>query len=132
MRSRGLATWEWLDPTDPHARDVYAQDLLEQGRRADAMRQISESVFVAPVAAWHSYLSPRIAPWLPDDEKLAIETAFGRAVSSGFSGSVATLGDFYQSVGKSKERAAMLTQAAERETIPRIARSICATRPTRI
>jgi O-antigen ligase/tetratricopeptide (TPR) repeat protein len=118
MRSRGLATWEWLDPTDPHARDVYAQDLLEQGRRADAMRQISESVFVAPVAASHTYLSPRIAPWLPDDEKLAIEDGLQRAVSSGFDGSVATLGDFYESVGKSRERAAMLTQAATRENDP--------------
>jgi O-antigen ligase/tetratricopeptide (TPR) repeat protein len=118
MRSRGLATWEWLDPTDPHARDVYAQDLLDQGRRADAMRQISESVFVAPVAAAHSYLSPRIAPWLPDDQKLAIEDGLQRAVSSGFDGSVATLGDFYQSVGKSSERAAMLTQAAARENDP--------------
>ena len=118
MRSRGLATWEWLDPTDPHARDVYAQDLLEQGRRADAMRQISESVFVAPVAASHSYLGPRIAPLLPDDEKLAIEEGLQRAVSSGFGGSVATLGDFYESVGKSRERAAMLTQAAAGENDP--------------
>ena len=118
MRSRGLATWEWLDPTDPHARDVYAQDLLEQGRRADAMRQISESVFVAPVAASHSYLGPQIAPWLPDDEKLAIESGLQRAVSSGFDGSVATLGDFYESVGKSRERAAMLTQAAAGENDP--------------
>jgi O-antigen ligase/tetratricopeptide (TPR) repeat protein len=118
MRSRGLATWEWLDPTDPHARDVYAQDLLEQGRRADAMRQISESVFVAPLAASHSYLGPRIAPLLPDDEKRAIEEGLQRAVSSGFGGSVATLGDFYESVGKSRERAAMLTQAAAGENDP--------------
>ena len=118
MRSRGIATWEWLDPTDPHARDVYAQDLLEQGRRADAMRQISESVYVAPLAASHSYLGPRIAPLLPDDEKRAIEEGLQRAVSSGFGGSVATLGDFYDSVGKSRERAAMLTQAAARENNP--------------
>ena len=64
MRSRWIAMWEWLDPTDPHARDVYAQDLLDHGQRPDAMRQISESVFVAPLASWHVYLSPQIVPLL--------------------------------------------------------------------
>jgi O-antigen ligase/tetratricopeptide (TPR) repeat protein len=115
MRSRWIANWAWLDPTDPHARDIYAQDLLDRGRRADALRQITESVFVAPLASWHFYLGPRIVPWLPDDEKRAINDGLGRAVGFGFVGSVETLGDFYKSLGKSKERAAMLTQAAERE-----------------
>ena len=39
-------------------------------------------------------------------------------MSLGFSGSVGSLGDFYQSLGKSNERAALLTQAAERENDP--------------
>ncbi len=118
MRSRWIATWEWLDPTDPNARDSYAQDMLDHGMRPEAMRQISESVFVAPIAASHIYLSPRIVPWLPDDEKHAISGGLERAVSSGFSGSVEALGDFYQSVGKSSERASLLTQAADKENDP--------------
>ncbi len=118
MRSRWIATWEWLDPTDPHARDLYAQDLIDRGRRQDAMRQISESVFAAPIASWHFYLSPRILPWLPDDEKRAINDGLERAVGSGFKGSVEALGNFYQSVGKPKERASLFAQAAEREEDP--------------
>jgi O-antigen ligase len=118
MRSRWIATWEWLDPTDPHARDVYAQDLLDHGRRPDAMRQISESVFNAPIASSHFYLSPRIVPLLPDDEKRAISDGLERAVGSGFGGSVEALANFYQSIGKSNERASLLTQAAERENDP--------------
>jgi len=118
MRSRWIAAWEWLDPTDPHARDVYAQDLIDRGRRPDAMRQISESVFAAPIASWHYYLSPRILPWLPDDEKRAINDGLERAVGSGFNGSVDALGDFYLSVGKPSERALLFTQAAEREDDP--------------
>jgi O-antigen ligase/tetratricopeptide (TPR) repeat protein len=118
MRSRWIATWEWLDPTDPHARDVYAQDLIDRGRRPDAMRQITESVFAAPIASWHFYLSPRILPWLPDDEKRAINDGLERAVGSGFSGSVDALGNFYESVGKPNERASLFTQAAGREDDP--------------
>jgi tetratricopeptide (TPR) repeat protein len=118
MRSRWVATWEWLDPTDPHARDVYAQDLLDHGQRPDAMRQISESVFFAPIASSHFYLSPRIVPLLPDDEKRAISDGLEHAVASGFGGSVETLGNFYQSVGKSNERTSLLTQAADRESDP--------------
>jgi O-antigen ligase/tetratricopeptide (TPR) repeat protein len=118
MRSRWIATWQWLDPTNPHARDAYAQDLLDHGMRPDAMRQISESVFVAPIAPSHFYLRPQIVPLLPDDEKRAISDGLERAVGSGFGGSVEALGNFYQSVGKSNERAALLTQAAERESDP--------------
>jgi tetratricopeptide (TPR) repeat protein/O-antigen ligase len=118
MRSRWIATWAWLDPTDPHARDIYAQDLIDSGRRSDAMSQISESVFVAPLASKHFYLDPRILPRLPEDEKSAINDGLGRAVSAGFSGSVETLGDFYQSLGKSTARASLLTQEAEREDDP--------------
>ncbi|HZC46898.1 MAG TPA: tetratricopeptide repeat protein, partial [Candidatus Acidoferrum sp.] len=118
MRSRWIATWAWLDPTDPRARDTYAQDLLDHGRRADAMRQISESVFAAPDASSHFYLGPRIVPRLPEDEKRAINDGLKRAVSSDFAGSVAALGDFYQLLGESRERASLLTQAADRENDP--------------
>jgi tetratricopeptide (TPR) repeat protein len=117
-RSRWIETWQWLDPTDPLARDFYAQDLLDHGKRPDAIAQIGESVFVAPLASQHAYLSPPIVPLLPDDEKRAIGAGLERAVSSGFSGSVETLGNFYQAVGKSSERAALLTSAAERENDP--------------
>jgi O-antigen ligase/tetratricopeptide (TPR) repeat protein len=118
MRSRWIATWEWLDPTDPQARDIYAQDLLEHGRRPDAMREIGDSVFVAPSASSHFYLSRRIVPWLPDDERRAISGGLERAVGSGFGGSVEALGDFFQSLGMSSERASLLTRAADRENDP--------------
>ena len=118
MMSRWISTWEWLDPTDPRAHDVYAQDLIDHGRQADAMAQIAESVFVAPLASQHLYLSAQILPRLPDDEKRAINDGLARAVSAGFSGAVETLGDFYAAVGKSNERASLFTRAAEQETDP--------------
>jgi len=117
-RARWIATWVRLDPTDPRAHDVYAQDLLDHGMREDAMRQISESVFVEPIASSHFYLGPRIVPWLPDDQKRAISGGLERAVEAGFGGSVETLGDFYQSVGKSNERASLLAKEAEAESDP--------------
>lgn len=118
MLSRWISTWEWLDPTDPRAHDVYAQDLIDHGRQADAMAQIAESVFVAPLASQHFYLHPQILPRLPDDEKRAINEGLERAVRSGFSGSVETLGNFYAAVGKSDERASLFTRAAEKENDP--------------
>ena len=118
MRSRWISTWEWLDPTDPRAHDVYAQDLIDHGRPADAMRQIAESVYVAPLASHHLYLDPKILPRLPDDEKRAINDGLARAVNAGFGGSVETLGEFYAAVGKSDERASLFTRAAERENDP--------------
>jgi tetratricopeptide (TPR) repeat protein/O-antigen ligase len=118
MMSRWISTWEWLDPTDPRAHDVYAQDLIDHGRQADAMAQIAESVFVAPLASQHLYLSPQILARLPDDEKRAINDGLVRAVSAGFSGSVETLGDFYAAVGKPEERASLFARAAEQENDP--------------
>ncbi len=117
-RSREIETWQWLDPIDPRARDAYARDLLDNGNRAEALRQIDESVYVAPAVPSHGYLSPRILPWLPDDQKRAIEDGFKRAVDAGFNGAALALGEFYRTLGRSAERAALLSASAARESDP--------------
>ena len=117
-RAHEIETWQWLDPTDPRAREAYARDLFERGKRAEAMRQIDEAVYVSPAVPSHAYLSPRILPWLQDDEKRAIEDGFKRAVDAGFNGAALALGEFYQTLGRSTERAALLSASAARERDP--------------
>ena len=48
-----LANLGVLLETDPNARDIYTADLVEHGRRADAMNQISQSTYVSPDARTH-------------------------------------------------------------------------------
>ncbi|HYL58296.1 MAG TPA: O-antigen ligase family protein, partial [Candidatus Acidoferrales bacterium] len=117
-RSREIETWQWLDPIDPLARDAYARDLLDNGNRAEAMRQVKQSVYVSPAVLSHAYLSPRILPWLQDDEKRAIEDGFKRAVDAGFNGAAIALGEYYSTLGRSSERAALLSASAARESDP--------------
>ncbi|MDO8431604.1 MAG: O-antigen ligase family protein [Candidatus Binatus sp.] len=114
-RSREIATWAWLDPTSPRARDSYAQDLLDRGRRADAMNEIGQSTYVAPDSRAHPYMSPRLLPWLADDQRRAIEKGLGRAVADGFRGSVLTLGEYYAALGRTADRANLFVQAASNE-----------------
>ena len=117
-RSREIETWLWLDPTNPNARDIYAADLVERGRRADAMNQISQSTYVSPDARTHPYMSPRILPLLADDQKRAIENGLTRAVAERFDGAVIALSDFYDTLGRTSDRARLLTQAAAHEQQP--------------
>src|SRR5262249_5046899 len=100
-RSREIATATWLDPTDHFARDSYVRDLLAQGKRSEAMEQVTESVYAVPITQKHPYLEPRLVPWLRHDERQAIEHGLRRAVDRKFKGAAITLGDFYSALGRS-------------------------------
>jgi len=117
-RSREIETWLWLDPTNPNARDLYAADLAEHGRRAEAMNQISQSTYVSPHAQTHPYMNPRILLTLAGDQKRAIENGLTRAVAERFDGAVIALGDYYDTLGRTGDRAKLLSQAAAQEQRP--------------
>jgi tetratricopeptide (TPR) repeat protein len=117
-RSREIETWAWLDPMGANARDAYAQDLLERGRRAEAMAQISQSTYVVPASNEHPYTNPRILPWLGDDQKRAIEGGLKRAVAANLAGGTAALSEYYATLGRNADRAKLLAGAAAKEPDP--------------
>ena len=113
--SHELAAAAWLDPTNPRAQDLYARDLNEHGDHEGAARVMDASVYASPETATHMYLEPRVVPWLPDDQKAAVEDGLKRAAAAGFEHAGATLGNYYDALNRSPDSAAVSLAAAARE-----------------
>jgi O-antigen ligase/tetratricopeptide (TPR) repeat protein len=119
-RLRELATIVYLDPTNPRARDLYAQELERAGHMNDAFRQIRLSVEASPEGARHGYLAPRVTPWLSAGEKRAVEDGYKAAVAKGYRGAIDGLAAFYANTGRFAEEARLYTDAAAREDAPAV------------
>jgi tetratricopeptide (TPR) repeat protein len=114
MRLDELATAIWLDPTDPSIRDLYAETLAQTGRETEALQQVTESVFNSPVAGTHSYLDPRLAPWLLPAEQQAIRQGFEKAAAAGYPGAIGGLGTFDDTLGDFSDELQLYADAARR------------------
>ena len=53
---------------------------------ADALREIETATYVAPSLGDHSYLNPRLVPWLPEDQRAAAERGLRQASARDFEG----------------------------------------------
>ncbi len=118
MREQEIATAVWLDPTDPFARDLYAQTLVWDGKKDQALRQVSRSVEIAPWATDHFYLNPRLVPWLSQPERDAIERGLKRAIGDDYRAAIWTLAGLYHELHQYRRESALLVNAAASESAP--------------
>jgi tetratricopeptide (TPR) repeat protein len=116
--TKELTAAVWLDPTNPASRDPYAQALLDQGRRDEALRAISTAAYDAPDLNFHDFLSPRLVPWMSPPERGAVEKGLLEAAADDYEGATQSLADLYQSEGRELQAAAAFEQAAAREPDP--------------
>jgi tetratricopeptide (TPR) repeat protein len=119
LRRAELSGAVWLNPNDPAARDQYAQNLLLAGNKAQALHEISESVFRAPSLAAHYYLAAPLIPWLMPDEQTAAASGFAQAVDQHFPGALTEMALFYGDLGRYEEIASLYKKAAQGETDPK-------------
>jgi O-antigen ligase/tetratricopeptide (TPR) repeat protein len=118
MRAHELATAVWLNPTDPFARDLYAQALVWDGKQSEALRQVSRSVEVAPWSTDHFYLNPRLVPWLSQPERDAIASGLNRAIAKDYRAAVWTLAGLHRELHEYRKENALLVKAADSESDP--------------
>jgi O-antigen ligase/Tfp pilus assembly protein PilF len=124
MREKDLATAVWLNPTNPFARDLYAQTLVWAGKQGEAMNEVARSVEIAPWASDHFYLNPRLVPWLVPDERRAIERGLNRAISDDFRAAVWTLAGVYHEIHEYRQENELLVKEAATERDPVIRASL--------
>jgi len=105
----------WLEPTNPFARDLYAQTLLQAGDKQEALSEMSRSVLFSPALDSHFYLEPRLIPWLLPSEQRAVEAGFREAVAHHLEGAVQNFGNYYDELGDFPAEAAMYREAAMHE-----------------
>jgi O-antigen ligase/tetratricopeptide (TPR) repeat protein len=117
-REREIATAVWLNPTDPFARDLYAQTLVWDGKQDQALQQVSRSVEMAPWPGDHFYLSPRLVPWLSQPERDAVERGLKRAISDDYRAAIWTLAGLYHELHQYRLESALLVSAAASESTP--------------
>jgi O-antigen ligase len=117
-RLRELATIVFLDPNNPRAHDLYAQELERAGDMKEAVEQIKLSVAASPEPGRHGYLAPRVTPWLSPGEKRAVEDGYKDAAAKGYHGAIDGLGAFYADTGRFAEEAKLYADAAAREDSP--------------
>jgi tetratricopeptide (TPR) repeat protein len=106
-REYGIAVW--LQPSDANLRDLYASALLREGRREQALQEISESVRLFPSLASHFYLNSSVVPWLSAAERLAIINGFKSAREPA---ALETLAAFFERGGDFQEQAKSLESAS--------------------
>ncbi|MBV8775208.1 MAG: O-antigen ligase family protein [Deltaproteobacteria bacterium] len=94
-RVKELRSALWLEPINPFARDIYAQTLVQLGKRQEAFDQVSLSVSSSPMLSSHWYLQPRIIPWLSAMEQRAIERGFRSALANGYKSAVPNFAKYY-------------------------------------
>jgi O-antigen ligase/Flp pilus assembly protein TadD len=111
-RMQELRAAVWLAPTNPVARDSYAQALLETHQNERALKEISRSVAYAPTLDSHFYLQPRLIPWLSPAEQSAVENGFRVAIVDNDSGAIQNLARFYEALGSFSSEADLYYQAA--------------------
>jgi O-antigen ligase/tetratricopeptide (TPR) repeat protein len=118
MREKELATVVWLNPTDPFARDLYAQTLVWAGRQDEAMNQVARSVEVAPWVSDHFYLSNRLIPWLSPEERGAVERGLENAIADDYRAAVWTLAAIYRNFHQYRQESELLARTAAGESDP--------------
>jgi tetratricopeptide (TPR) repeat protein len=106
----------WLDPNNPFARDLYARQLAIDGSRAEALKQLSLSMFHSPELSTHFYLTERLIPWLLPPEQRAIEGGLREALRDHIAGALETLAAFYTYLGRYSDAADEYTRMAARTT----------------
>ncbi len=111
-RHRELETAVWLDPTSPARRDALVELLEGEGEITQELAEVKTSVFNSPDSSTHSYLTPRVVPWLSPSMDVAIKLGYQRAVAANFEGALPQLGLFYEQLGRYTEEAAMYERAA--------------------
>lgn len=109
----------WLDPTNPHVRDLYVTDLARMGMTKEALRQVTASVYRSPTLGTHFYLRPRLIPWLSAPERAAVTRGFDEAIAARHSGAVYGLAGFDDVLGRFKDEARVYAAAAARAHTPR-------------
>jgi hypothetical protein len=107
-----LSAAVWLDPNEPLARDLLARNLLMAGRRADALGELSTSVYRAPYLDVHYYLAPQAILWLLPQEQAAIARGFNRAIDDDFGDAGGELASFYLRLGRYQDAAEAYEHAA--------------------
>ncbi len=105
----------WLEPTNPFARDLYAQTLFQLGYEREAFNQVSQSVLYSPALDNHLYLQPRRVPWLSPDDRTAIEAGFRAAVGHGYEGALQNFAGYYDSLFNFSAEARLYAEAAGKE-----------------
>jgi O-antigen ligase/tetratricopeptide (TPR) repeat protein len=117
-RTKMLRAALWLEPTNPFARDLYAQALLQADDKKEALSEMSRSVFYAPRLDSHFYLAPRIIPWLSVPEQRAVENGFRAAVAYRYAGAIQNFASYYSTLGNFRAEAALYSQVALQESDP--------------
>ncbi|MGH7780006.1 MAG: O-antigen ligase family protein [Candidatus Binataceae bacterium] len=120
MRAQELAVAVWLNPTNPYARDQYAEALVWNGQTAPAMKQVEESVFDSPYLSTHYYLEPRLIPWLSPGERAAVEQGLDRAIAHDYRAAVWTLAQFFDADHQYARESGLLERAAATEADPAV------------
>ena len=113
-----LRTAVWLQPTDPHKRDLYANALAQRGKMAQALAEVERSVFNSPTLDTHFYLSPRLIHWIAPATQLAVEKGFKEAVAADFPRALDNLGEFYASMNRPLDEGRLYAEAAQKATDP--------------
>jgi O-antigen ligase/tetratricopeptide (TPR) repeat protein len=118
MRAAEVKAALALEPTNPGAHDLRATELVVSGDKAQALRQIEQSLFYAPSFATHYYLNARYLPWLLPDEQDAIIAGLKRAAAAGYLPATDTLSLFYENLGRVEEEGEFFEQAASSASDP--------------
>jgi O-antigen ligase/tetratricopeptide (TPR) repeat protein len=101
----------FVDPTNPHLRDLYAQKLALAGKQTAALEQVAQSVFNSPTLGTHFYLSKWIS-LLSSPEQHAVEHGFKEAVAARYPGAVDEFGAFDEVFGRFSAEARLFISAA--------------------
>jgi tetratricopeptide (TPR) repeat protein len=112
LQREQLSAAVWLDPNEALARDLFARDLLMAGRKAEALGQLSISVYRAPFLELHYYLAPSAIAWLLPEEQEAIARGFERAIDGDFANAADQLASFYMALGRERDAARAYERAA--------------------
>jgi tetratricopeptide (TPR) repeat protein len=115
LRSQQLQAVLWLEPTNPLARDLYAKTLLDANQKREAYAEVSRSVNDAPTLDSHTYLQPRILPFLSSEARAAVEAGFAAAVKSHYEGALQNFAQYYDELGAFSAEAALYLRAASEE-----------------
>jgi len=117
-RAKELETAVWDDPTNPGIRDLYAQSLASAGDTAEALRQVTLSVYDKPWFENHFYLTVPYRDRLSLVERDAVEKGLKMAVARHFENAVWVLGGLYGAEHRLTDQARLFENAAATETDP--------------
>jgi len=110
----------WLAPRKTNIRDIYASRLIVEGRKAEALEEVSRSVYDSPSIHKHFYLSPTVAPTLLADEQRAVERGLRKAIGEDHAGALYSLAHFYARTQRPNDQAALYEEAAASSPDPGI------------